>query len=206
MRAALRAAEAFESEWPRTRLVWPEPVIHIVGDPHQPGDEAAAEAYRLSMFEAWDMLSGRIHPELGGRPELLHLIAVNFYDRNEWINHGQTLKRTDSQYRPFHAILQEVWNRYHVPIFVAETGTEDAQRPEWFAYILEEVRRAATLGVPMEGVCLYPIVNHPGWDDDRHCYNGLFDYAGANGEREIYKPLAEEIRRQQKLNSEVYTN
>jgi hypothetical protein len=48
----------------------------------------------------------------------------------------------------------------------------------------------------VEGVCLYPIVNHPGWDDDRHCYNGLFDYADDTGNREVFAPLAEEVARQ----------
>ena len=110
---------------------------------------------------------------------------------------------TDPQYRPFHEILLEVWDRYHVPIFVSETGTEDARRPEWFAYISEEVRRATSKGVPVAGLCLYPILNHPGWDDGRHCQNGLFDYADVNGEREVYEPLAEEIRRQHELNLEV---
>jgi hypothetical protein len=51
-------------------------------------------------------------------------------------------------------------------------------------------------GVQVEGICLYPVVNHPGWDNDRHCYNGLWDYADEFGNREIYRPLAEELRRQ----------
>ena len=206
VRAALKAACVFMNELPRTRFVWPEPVIHIVGDPRKPGDQDEAEAYRLSMYEAWDMLSGRLHPELGGAPEVLHIIGVNFYDRNEWTNYGTTLPRSDPRYRPFHAILLEVWKRYSVPIVVSETGTEDAKRPEWFAYISEEVRHAARLGVPMEGICLYPILNHPGWEDDRHCCNGLFDYPDNCGEREVYEPLAVEIARQQKLNSLVYTS
>jgi hypothetical protein len=206
VRAGLRAAQAFLSELPRTRLVWPEPVIHIAGEPGIARDQAEAEAYRLSMFEAWDMLSGGVHPELGGNLQILQTIGVNFYDRNEWVNHGRTLGRSDALYRPFHEILLEVWKRYRVPLFVSETGTENEQRPEWFAYICTEVRQATRLGVPMEGVCLYPILNHPGWDDNRHCYNGLFDYPNAQGEREIYDPLADEIKRQQNLNSEVYTN
>jgi len=206
VRAAVRAAQALRSELPQTRLVWPEPVIHIVGDASKPGDEVAAEAYRLSMFEAWDMLSGALEGELGGNPEFLQIIGINFYDRNEWINHGRTLLRTDQLYRPLHQILLEVWNRYRTPMFIAETGTEDEKRPEWFAYVSEEVRKATRLGVSMHGLCLYPILNHPGWNDERHCYNGLFDYPNANGDREIYAPLADEIRRQKKLNSEVYTN
>jgi len=55
------------------------------------------------------------------------------------------------------------------------------------------------LGVPVGGITLYPIVNHPGWEDDRHCHNGLWDYADENGERPIYEPLAQEIRRQMRL-------
>ncbi len=206
VRAGLLAARAFMSELPRTRLVWPEPLIHIAGDAATPGDQAAAEAYRLSMFEVWDMLSGLRDPELGGNPDVLQLIGVNFYDRNQWMNHGRTLTPSDPLYRPLREILLEVWHRYHVPMFVAETGTEDDKRPEWFAYVSEEVRQATLSGVPMNGLCLYPIVNHPGWDDDRHCYNGLLDYPEPGGKREVYEPLADEIRRQEKLNSEVYTN
>lgn len=46
-------------------------------------------------------------------------------------------------------------------------------------------------------VCLYPILNHPGWLDERHCYNGIFDYADDSGSREIYQPLAHELNHQQ---------
>lgn len=48
----------------------------------------------------------------------------------------------------------------------------------------------------MEGLCIYPILNHPGWDDDRHCHNGLFDYAEVSGNREVFVPLADELTRQ----------
>jgi hypothetical protein len=47
------------------------------------------------------------------------------------------------------------------PVFISETGIEDEHRPEWFSYVGEEVRKAVMFGVPVKGVCLYPIVNHP---------------------------------------------
>jgi hypothetical protein len=59
------------------------------------------------------------------------------------------------------------------------------------------VRLALRAGTQIEGVCLYPIVNHPGWVDDRHCHNGLWDYADEHGNREAYEPLKREIERQQ---------
>ena len=40
-------------------------------------------------------------------------------------------------------------------------------------------------------------LNHPGWDNDRHCTNGLWDYADDEGNRQIYKPLAAELQLQQ---------
>lgn len=203
VRAAIAASHVLIDELPRVTLVWPEPVIHIVGDPAKPGDDERAERYRLSMYEVWDMISGRLHPELGGHPKLLQVIGANFYARNQWINHGRTLWPDDSEYRPFSRILKEVWDRYRVPIFVSETGTEDDDRPSWFAMIAEQVRTAIEGGVPVHGICLYPIVNHPGWDDDRHCHNGLFDYSDQDGHRTIYEPLAAEITRQQRLFSQL---
>lgn len=197
VRAAVAASEVLLNELPQVRLISPEPVIHIVGDSNVPGDDVAAENYRLSQFQSWDMLSGRLDPELGGKPEYLDIIGVNFYDRNQWAHNFGVLARTDPRYRAFHKILEEIWNRYRRPVFVSETGTENDKRAEWFNYVSDEVFTALTIGVPVYGICLYPILNHPGWDDGRHCYNGLFDYADASGNREIYWPLAHAIFHQQ---------
>ena len=53
-------------------------------------------------------------------------------------------------------------------------------RPHRFRYVMDEVNAAIQEGVPIEGVCLYPILNHPGWDNDRHCPNGLWGYNDSN--------------------------
>lgn len=199
VKAAVAASQVLIDELPGVTLVWSEPAIHIAGDSSKPGDHELAEQFRLSMFEVWDFISGRACPELGGQMKFLQVIGLNFYDRNEWINYGATLKPGDAGYRPFSRILDEVWNRYHIPIFVSETGTEDDERPAWLATISEEVRKAMSQGVPVHGICLYPILNHPGWDDDRHCYNALFDYPDMDGRRSLYEPLAAELSKQQHL-------
>lgn len=199
VRAAIAASQAIRSERPQSRLVAPEPVIHIIGDPKRPEDMREAESYRTSMFEAWDMLAGRIHPELGGSERYLDVIGVNYYERNQWWNHGETIYRGEPEYRPFREILEEVHHRYNRPMFVSETGNENGRRAAWFAYICQEVDAARRAGVELHGICLYPILNHPGWDDDRHCYNGLWDYAAPDGSRKIYQPLVDEIHRQEHL-------
>jgi len=195
VRAFICAAKAIRSELPDARLVSPEPVIHIVGDPKRPEDVRQAAEYRMSMFEAWDMLTGRAHPELGGSETYLDVIGINYYDRNQWWNFGKTIYRHEPEYRPFSEILAEVYTRYRRPMFISETGTEDSKRPSWIAYVANEVQATQLLGVPLHGICIYPILNHPGWDDDRHCHNGLWDYARPDGSREKYQPLAEQLER-----------
>jgi len=198
VRAAIRASEILLNEIPGIRLLSPEPVIHIIGNPELAGDEEEAERYRTAQFQAWDMISGRLAPELGGKLEYLDIIGTNFYPRNEWIHNSTTsLDRWDPNYRPFHLILQEIWKRYHRPMIVSETGTEDDDRAGWFTYVAEQVAIAHSLGIPVHGICLYPILNHPGWEDDRYCCNGLFDYADEFGNREIHMPLAKAIKDQQ---------
>jgi hypothetical protein len=110
-----------------------------------------------------------------------------------------TIEPSQSRYRPVWQMLKEFYERYRRPIFIAETGIEDTARPAWLRYVSHEVRRAMRTGVPVQGICLYPILNHPGWEDDRHCFNGLWDYADEQGEREVYEPLAKELAAQQQL-------
>ncbi len=196
VRAAIAVSRLLLDELPKARLISPEPVIHIVGDPTIEGDEIEAENYSRSQFEAWDMLSGRLAPELGGDPRYLDIIGLNFYEQNQWVHNSKPLKRDDPRYRPLHKVIQEVWTRYRRPMFISETGTEDERRAEWFNYICDEVRTALNLGIPVQGICLYPILNHPGWENDRHCHNGLFDYADGSGDRDLYLPLAKAILEQ----------
>jgi beta-glucosidase/6-phospho-beta-glucosidase/beta-galactosidase len=197
VRAAIAGIEALRDVNPHTRIVLPEPAINIVPEPQRARQRAQAERHRLSQYDAWDMLAGRMMPELGGDEKYLDIIGVNYYSTNQWFYpSGRKIMPGHPLYRPFRSILREIYERYRRPMFVAETGIEDEARPDWLRYIGREVRAAMREGVQLEGICLYPIVNHPGWDDERHCHNGLWDYANEKGEREIYQPLAQELRRQ----------
>jgi hypothetical protein len=196
VRATIQAVEAMREVNPAIRFFQIDPIINVV--PLSPDDQDVrnAAAYRSSQFEAWDMITGRSQPELGGHDDLIDVIGVNYYIHNQFVWGGQMIVPSDPRYRHVSTMLQEVYERYRRPIFVAETGIEDETRPAWLRYMCKEVMTAMTTGVPVEGVCLYPIVNHPGWDDDRHCHNGMFDYADASGERPVFDPLAQEVSRQ----------
>ncbi len=173
VRAAIRAMEAIWAIDPAARFVHADPIINVVADPARPEDAALAEGHRAAQFEAWDMISGRSWPQLGGRPELLDIVGVNYYVHNQWIWRGEPIALDSALAKPLHIMLSETYARYRRPIFIAETGIEGDARVPWLRMILDEVDRAIAIGVPVGGVCLYPVLDHPGWDDDRYCPNGL---------------------------------
>lgn len=199
VRGAIQASRAVRDVAPQARLVHTDPIIHVRARPNRPEDAPRAEAHRQSQFESWDMIAGRRRPELGGSPDLLDVLGVNYYVHNQWYvpgGHGTVIWPSSRNYRPVWEMLLDVYARYGRPMFVAETGIEEEARPTWLATIAYEAREALRRGVDLQGICLYPIVNHPGWDDGRHCHNGLWDYADDRGERAIYEPLARELERQ----------
>ena len=196
VRASIEAIHAMREVNPAIRFFHIDPIINVLPASPAPEDVRHAEEYRQSQFQACDMLLGRAQPELGGGEELIDIIGVNYYIHNQFVWEGSMIVPSDPRYRHVAAMLQEMYERYRRPLFVAETGIEDTTRPAWLRYMCREVLMALEAGVLVEGICLYPIVNHPGWDDDRHCHNGMFDYADADGNRPVYTPLAAEVARQ----------
>ena len=195
-RAAIEGMEAIWSVVPNARFTIVDPIVHVIPHPNRPEDNAAAAAHRAAQFQGWDLLAGRLWPQIGGDEKYLDLIGINYYPDNQWIKGFGLITREHPLYLPFSELICEIYQRYQRPLFIAETGAENRKRPEWLNYICNEVRTAMCRGVELKGICLYPILNHPGWDNDRHCHNGLWDYADDKGEREIYEPLAQEIKKQ----------
>jgi beta-glucosidase/6-phospho-beta-glucosidase/beta-galactosidase len=197
VRAGIESSRAIKSIVPDATIMFTDPAIHVVSKDPTPSKLRAAEAYRQAQFEAFDMLLGRRELDLGGGPDVMNVIGLNYYFHNQWHHSNRRkLPLGHPLYRPLSEILDEYRHRYNKPLILAETGIEDDERPEWFRYIAEQTRRALAMSVDIRGICLYPICNHPGWADDRHCHNGLWDYADDGGCREIYQPLADEVRRQ----------
>ena len=193
-RASIAAMEAILAVDPAARFVHADPIINVITDPVRPLDAPAAEGQRLAQYQAWDMIAGKAWPQLGGRPNLLDIVGVNFYHNNQWIHGGPPLAFDHPLSRPLHAILADAYARYGRPIFIAETGIEGSARPAWLRMILREIKVAQSLGVPVEGICLYPILDHPGWDDDRYCPNGLLACSPIATDRLPDPALADVIR------------
>jgi beta-glucosidase/6-phospho-beta-glucosidase/beta-galactosidase len=182
IRAAIAGTEALWAVDRRARIVTVEPLIHVVPPKGLPDIDGAAAGYRNSQFEAWDMLSGRLAPELGGDPRYLDVIGVNFYHDNQWEHPGGKkiawhIHPRDPRWMPFHFLFLEAYQRYGRPIFVGETSHVGSGRAEWLREMTQEIELAIAAGVPVEGVCLYPIIDRFEWEDLAHWHNsGLWDF------------------------------
>jgi hypothetical protein len=177
------AAAGIEAIWNvdrRARIVHVDPVIKVFPRRDRPDLVAEALQYDQSQFEAWDMLSGRTEPQLGGRPEYLDVMGLNFYHSNQWEHGGDRLRwedePRDERWVPLHQLLAGLYQRYQRPICLGETSHFGSGRARWIREIGTEVAAALRAGVPVEGVCLYPVIDRPDWEDANHWHNsGLFD-------------------------------
>src|SRR5215212_6039066 len=197
VQAAIAGIESVRSIDAGARIVHAEPAIKVIPRSDHWRDEQAARQYTLAQFEALDFLSGRARPELGGRPDYVDIIGVNYYLHNQWVDGDLPIAVDHAGYRPLSQLLGDVHHRYQRPIFLAETGIEAEVRTAWFRIVGHEVAKAREAGVPVEGICVYPVTDYPGWDDDRHCPTGLLGYVRTDGSRPVFEPLADEIAIQQ---------
>ncbi len=202
--AAITACEAIWDVDTRARFVYPEPTIHCVPLPERPDWTQPAEAQNESQFEAWDMMAGYKSPELGGDSKYLDILGVNFYHSNQWecpdgARIHWHIKPRDARWIPLNRLLETIYRRYQRPLFVAETSHVGVGRAEWIVEVAEEVRITRDKGIPVEGICLYPILDRHDWEDPNHWHNsGLWDLQlTENGhyERVLNEPYMDGLRK-----------
>ncbi len=182
VRATLKAMEAIRAEDPRARFLHIDPIVHIV-PPAEADAALVAESQRFREFQwqAWDMIAGRLEPDLGGSPGALDLVGLNHYVTAQWeFGSGDTLAwpTGDRRRLPLRRLLREAADRYQRPLLLAETGHVGDERAAWLHEVDAEVRAARRDGVAVLGVCLYPIVDRPDWNDTTDWHRcGLWDAA-----------------------------
>src|SRR5688572_21617580 len=129
-------------------------MIHAVPPHDRPDldDEAKDEAYREA-YEGFDMLFGRLAPELGGSPEILDIVGVNVYHYSQ-VQLGEEKKREilgprDPRRKPLSELLQLAWERYRRPVIIGETSGFKENRAEWLRTTMEESLKALNTGVDL---------------------------------------------------------
>jgi beta-glucosidase/6-phospho-beta-glucosidase/beta-galactosidase len=188
-KAAIKGIEAIKMVNPKAKIMTIEPLIKIHPN-FETGEIEHVDSFNENQFQAMDIIGGKILPELGGSPEYLDIIGVNYYYNNQWIHNGESLHWPNQhpQYMDFSMLLLEVKNRYNRPIFISETGHFGALRDVWLNEITHECLIAMQAGVNVQGICIYPVLDRPDWDDlTDYCQCGLWDL-GENKQRIPYQP------------------
>lgn len=170
MKAYIEGIEAMKRIDPTVRIMTTEPLIHITPGFTTDVDEILrSQAAHNAQYEVLEILSGRMCPELRGKPEYLDIIGVNFYYNNQWVreNH-ETLPWGEIPphplWQPLNNLVEEVYLKYGRPIVISETSHPGEDRPLWIKMIGEECQNILSKGIPLWGCCLYPVIDRPDWD------------------------------------------
>ncbi|MBC7804613.1 MAG: family 1 glycosylhydrolase [Akkermansiaceae bacterium] len=215
-RAAIAGVKAIRDVYLDARMVHVDPLVQVVAPTDRPDlqDEAHHETY-VDTFVAWDIIAGRIHPELGGSPEILDIVGANSYafGQMEYREAGphEALAIDAQGIVPLCDMLERAWLRYRRPIILAETGGLAEGRPWWLRDVMEECLAAVSRGVELHGVCLFPAVDMPSWHTGEWLQMGICDVYGlpATAEeqhpltRVPHQPYVDELRRWQKILNRV---
>lgn len=190
-RAAIAGIEAIWAACPGARIVNADPLCHVVTYPGQPAHEVE-EAHDFNerlVWQSWDMLCGRLEPGLGGSREHLDIVGINYYWTNQWVwrvpaeEWGPTghwippLGEDDPRRLPLRDLIKAAYDRYGGgDILISETSHVGDGRAAWLRTVAEESEALLKAGVPLRGVCLYPILGMPEWHaPDTWAHMGLWD-------------------------------
>jgi beta-glucosidase/6-phospho-beta-glucosidase/beta-galactosidase len=176
-KAAIAGIIALKDISPECRIITVEPLVKV--HPDQAGcDPKKIEAANEDQFQAMDMIAGKICPELGGRPEFLEILGFNYYHNNQWILGGEPLPwPEDAKCRvTLSELLKLGYKRYHKPLLLSETGHYGSHRSQWLREITLQCIKALKEGVDLNGICIYPLIDRPDWDDlSSYCKCGIWD-------------------------------
>jgi hypothetical protein len=70
-------------------------------------------------------------------------------------------------------------------VILSETGHFKEDRSKWIQQITEDCIKAMEGGVDLRGICIYPVLDRPDWDEQHYISCGIWGYDTATGERTV---------------------
>lgn len=215
MKAYIKGIEVLKAADPGIRILTTEPLVNMVPKQNATEEEKryAADIHELQ-FQVLEMLSGRLCPELGGKPEYLDLLGFNFYYNNQWIVNEEGFlpwanEGGDERWQPLSYLLEKVHQRYQRPILLTETSHPAEDRPNWINFIAEQCGEVVQKGIPLLGICWYPIIDRPDWDHLTPWHqSGIWDVVeDTNGhlQRVLHQPSANALHKAQVMIRQMST-
>ncbi|MFN2596756.1 MAG: glycoside hydrolase [Pyrinomonadaceae bacterium] len=167
VRAAIQGVNAIRVACPEARVVSVDPVCRVVAPRERPDLRCAADGFNCgAVVQAWDMLAGKLMPELGGSPAHLDIVGVNYYWTNQWELEGACapLDEWDERRARLRELVRGVWERYGgAEVLITETSHAGEMRAPWLREVADECEAMLAGGLPLRGVCLYPVLGMPEW-------------------------------------------
>lgn len=203
--AAIQGINAIRAVCSNARIVNVDPVCRVVAPIGQPELQQQCDEFNaVAVFQSWDMLCGRLLPELGGTRAHLDIIGVNYYWTNqwEWDSPETPLSDNDTRRWPLHKMIGNVWERYGGDLIITETSHIDERRADWLSEITCEAEVMLGQNIPLHGICLYPILGMPKWHAQDEWLNmGLWDLVSESGmlKRIPYGPMICALKKSQRL-------
>jgi beta-glucosidase/6-phospho-beta-glucosidase/beta-galactosidase len=196
-RAALAAVHAMRDVDAQARFMHVEPIVHVVAPADAP--ELADEARRVAawQWQSWDLLCGRLESELGGSPDAIDLMGFNHYHSSQWELRSErrlAWHLQDPRRRPLGQLLFDAWQRYRKPQLLAEAGHVGSGRAAWLHDVAAQVQNARARGVPVRGLCLYPLVDRPDWNVPRRWHRSGLWHVECDGVRAGKRIVEPELR------------
>ncbi len=203
VRAAIASMDEIWTLLPDARMLHTDPIINVVAPRDRPDLIEEAGRYTEAQFASWDMLGGMLAPELGGHVRYLDVLGANFYASNQWELYGDALRwdagPLDERWVPLSELLARLAARYGRPVVIGETSHVGRGRADWLREVTDEVIVAGERGTAIDGICLYPVLDRPDWENASHWHrSGVWDLVpGPGGElrRVPCTPYLEELRR-----------
>lgn len=203
--AAIAGINAIRAVDPRARMVNVDPICHVAAPRDKPEWQRAVDEFNNEVvFQSWDMLCGRLLPELGGSRAHLDIVGINYYWTNqwEWGRPGVALSRDDERCHALAELVGAVSRRYGAEMLISETAEVGDRRGAWVRELASEVEKILAERMPLRGVCLYPILSMPEWHArDEWTRMGLWDLVRKNGRlaRVADEAMMSALRRAQRL-------
>ena len=185
---------------PRARIVNVDPICHVVPRTNTRAElDAVRDFNEIAVPQFWDLVSGRARPELGGRPDALDIVGINYYWTNQWElgSEGTPLADDDPRRLPLGDLVRRTWERYHTDIVITETSERPEARGPWVHELSAMAEDLIESGVKLGGICLYPILGMPEWHArEQWARMGLWDLEREQDrlERKIVEPMLEALR------------
>lgn len=170
--AAIAGIDAIRAVDPDARIVNVDPVCRVATPPGRADLDANVEDFNERLvFQAWDMLCGRLLPELGGSPRHLDIVGINYYWTNQWEWGAPAdadgivppLEEGDPRRLSLQELVRIVWRRYGSEVMISETAHIGDRRASWVRELETCARVLTAEGIPLSGICLYPIQSMPEW-------------------------------------------